>query len=96
MSVSLKSFPFWSWWAGLGWKTRYASAIFVLLLAGLFALGVRSSDPSKSYRAPIVQDPGQPPPRRDYRGPILVGAIGFVMLMFAGRSKAEKLGYHDF
>lgn len=87
---------FWGWWGCIDWRLRYASAIGTLLLACLFALAVRSSDPSKSYRAPIVPQPGQPPPSRNYRGPITVGAIGFVMLIFAGRSKAEKLGYQDF
>src|SRR4051794_38487860 len=87
-----RSLPFWGWWAGLDWRVRYASAAVVLLLAGLLALGVRASDPAKSDRAPIVQGPDQPPPRRDYRGPIFVGGIGFILLMFAGRSKAEKLG----
>jgi len=60
----------------------------VLLLASLLALAVRSCDPSNSYRAPIVQQPGQRSPHRDYRGPIIVGGNGFIMLMFAGRSKA--------
>jgi hypothetical protein len=92
----MKAFAFWGWWGCLDWRLRYASAVAVMLLAGLLAPAIRASDPSKSYRAPIVQQPGQPPPPRDYRGPIFVGGIGFIMMMFAGRSKAEKLGYQDF
>ena len=96
MLYQSKSFPFFGWWACLDWRLRYASALGMLLLAGLLAFAVRSSDPSKSFRAPIVQQPGQPPPPRDYRGPIMIAGVGFFMPVFAGRSKAEKLGYQDF
>ena len=87
---------FWGWWVCLDWKIRYGSAIGVLLVAGMLVLATRSSEPRNSLGFPIVQRPDQPPPRRDYRSPIMFGAIGFVMLMFAGRSKAETLGYQDF
>lgn len=83
-------------WACLDWKIRLGSAIGVLLLAGLLAIGERSRNTAESYKAPIVRQPDQPPPPHDYRAALLVGGFGVVLLMFSGRSKAEKAGYHDF
>jgi len=67
----------------------------LLLAGGLMAVGIRLDlfGPGRDRRDVARQ--ADEPPRRYYRARMVIGGLGFVILIFAGRSKAEALGYQD-
>jgi len=86
---------FWEWWPFCDRRIRFAVAVVLLLAGGLMAVGIRLDlfGPGRDRREVARQ--ADEPPRRYYRAPMVIGGLGFVILIFAGRSKAEALGYQD-
>jgi len=86
---------FWEWWPFSDRRIRYAVALALLLAGGLMAVGIRLDVFSPDRNRGVVARQADEPPPRNYRAPMCIGGLGFVILIFGGRSKAEALGYQD-
>ncbi len=86
---------FWEWWPFSDRRIRYAVAVVLLLWAGGLAIGIRLDVFGPDRNRWVIARQADEPLRRDYRAPMVIGALGFVILTFAWRSKAEALGYQD-
>ncbi len=86
---------FWEWWPFSDRRIRYAVAVVLLLWAGGLAVGIRLDVFGPDRNRGVIAQQADEPLRRDYRAPMVIGALGFVILTFAWRSKAEALGYQD-
>jgi hypothetical protein len=86
---------FWEWWPFSDRRIRFALAVVLLLVASLMAVCIRL-DMFVPVRDPtVVARPADEPRSRSYQAPMWIGGLGFVILIFASRSKAEALGYED-
>jgi len=84
---------FWEWWPFSDRRIRYAVAVVLLLAGGLMAVGIKLDLFSPRPDPGMVARQADEPPPRHYRVPMVIGGLGFVILIVSGRSKAEALGY---
>jgi hypothetical protein len=83
---------FWEWWPFSDRRIRYAVAVVLLLAGGLMAVGIGLDLFSPVPGPGMVARQAHEPPPRHYRTPMVIGGLGFVILIVSGRSKAEALG----
>jgi hypothetical protein len=86
---------FWEWWPFSDRRIRFALAVLLLLMASLMAVGIRLDMFVPDRDPTVVTRPADEPRPRSYQAPMRIDGLGFVILIFAGRSKTEALGYED-
>ena len=86
---------FWEWWPFSDRRIRYAVAVVLLLWAGGLAVGIRLDVFGPDRNRGVIARRRTSRCAGTYRAPMVIGALGFVILTFAWRSKAERVGYQD-
>ena len=86
---------FWEWWPLSDRRIRFGVAVVLLLVGGVMALGIRLDMIGPVRDRGVAARQADEPAPRSYRAPMVIAGLGFVILIFAGRSRAETLGYHD-
>ncbi len=78
-------------WAGLSPRVRYSVGVAILMISAFLGVSTWRSDSMRRADQPASRSI-----RRGYTATVLLGGVGFILLAFAGPSRAEKKGYSDF
>jgi hypothetical protein len=92
---TVSPFYFWEWWPLSDRRIRFGIAVVLLLVGGLMAVAIRLDMIGPVRDRTVAAGQADEPPPRSYRAPMVIAGLGFVFLIFAGRSRAEALRYND-